>query len=243
MQLKQLYIPIITFIALLAFPLKSYAAEKAMYEHTSNEYSFNVGQFTALKVMDNVNVVYHCNPDSTARVFYHAEPDFADAFIFTNSGGTLKIQVTTEDVDKPGLPTIYVYSDYLSKVDNYSDYNVLVENPTPCPDFQAVVVGNGSISVNGLKATTVNARITAGMGSITLGGTCTDAKFRMTGTGTIQADRLKTENAICKILGSGSIGVNASKTLQVKGLGSTKIYYKGNPAIKHSGGGKLIKMD
>lgn len=239
MNLRRLHIIVLTFIAAATALTVSAAKPSGQLK----EYSFDVGQFTELKVMDNVNVVYHCNPDSTAKVYYLSLPDFENAFIFTNSGGCLKIQVTTEDIGKPDMPVIHVYSDFLNKVENASEFSVVVENPAPCPDFQARVVGNGSISVEGIKATNVSAKVTAGMGSITLSGTCTDANFRMTGTGTIQADRLRCQQATCKILGSGSIGVNASKSLQVRGLGSTKVYYLGNPKIKHSGGGKLIKMN
>ena len=205
-----------------------------------NEYIFDVGQFTTLKVTDNVNVIYRCNPDSTGKVTYHAAPDFADAFIFTKSGDTLRVQVTTDDVGKPGLPTIRVYSDYLNKVENQSDFKIKVEHPAPCPEFTAAVVGNGSISVEGIKSTKVTAKVTAGMGNIFLTGTCADVKFRITGTGAIHADQLASQTAICKILGGGSIGVNASKLLKISGIGSTKIFYLGNPIIKHSGGGKLI---
>lgn len=207
------------------------------------EYLFNVGQFTTLKVQDNVNVVYHCSPDTTGVVTYVSDPDFNDAFIFTNSGGTLKVQVTTEDVGKPGLPTIHIYSDFLSKVENYSDFSIRVIDPAPCPHFTASLIGNGSINVTGIRATKTTARVTAGMGSITLEGKCEKAEYRMTGAGTIDAEDLEAQSVVCKILGGGLISCGEPASLKVQGIGSTKILYGGNPAIKHSGGGKLIKAD
>ena len=72
-------------------------------------YKVEVGQFDKIKIQDNVNVVYRCLPDSTGFVQYSGDKEFADAFIITpKSDGTLRIQVSTEDVGNPNLPTLYV---------------------------------------------------------------------------------------------------------------------------------------
>ena len=97
-----------------------------------------VGQFDRLKVTDNVNVVYRNVPDSTGLIAYVGEEDFADSFIFTNKNGELRIQVTTEDVGKPGLPTIYAYSDFITLAENDADFTLRVESMAPCPEFKAV---------------------------------------------------------------------------------------------------------
>ena len=76
------------------------------------DYKIEVGQFDKLKISDNVNVVYRCLPDSSGFVQYRGRKEFANAFILTPKDGTLKIQVTTEDVGNPDLPTLYVYSDF-----------------------------------------------------------------------------------------------------------------------------------
>lgn len=64
----------------------------------------------------------------------------------------------------------------------------------------------------------------------------------MVGTGTISADRLEADVVQCKILGSGSIGCWPLQKLNVRGIGSTKVYYKGDPQVKKSGGGKLYPL-
>lgn len=218
------------------------AAEASPMEDDSNlrDYHFEVGNFVNLSIQNNVNVVYtHCN-DTIGHVRYKSEPDFEDAFIFSNNKGSLKIQVQTDDVGKPGLPTIYVSSNHLEKIDNYSDYNVRVESNVKADIFSCSLIGNGSITVSDIDATNVNAKITAGMGTIILSGECTNADFKLTGTGTIQANMLKASNVSCKILGGGAISTYPLRTLEVKGIGSTKIYYRGNPVIKRRGGGKLI---
>lgn len=206
------------------------------------KYVLRIGQFDRLKVTDNVNVVYRCNPDSTGLAAYHAAPSFADAFIFTLNKSTLRVQVSTEDVGQPGLPTLYLYSDFLSYVENTSDFTVKIETLAPCPEFKAVEMGNGTVTVDNVRANKVIAVLNTGNGTVNISGECREAELRMVGTGLIQADLLKADVVKCGILGSGSIGCWPIETLNVKGIGSTKIYYKGEPTIKKTGGGKLFAI-
>ncbi|MCM1152227.1 MAG: DUF2807 domain-containing protein [Muribaculum sp.] len=223
--------------------LMAFAFIPGIGAQTIHDYLFNVGQFDKLKVLDDVNVVYRVNPDSTGYLSYRGISDFSDAFIFTNSGGELKIQVTTEDAGKPGLPTITVYSDFLSYVENSGNLEVKVESPAPCPKFKANVIGNGSVIVQNLRATKVQSALISGSGKIFLSGSCQDATFRVVGTGSIAADRLRASTVTCvEALGTGYIGCWPTDLLRVKGIGSTKIYYKGNPTVKKSGNGKVYSL-
>lgn len=235
---------IISMLAAAIFFCCSSSAQ-ILSDHPSDykEYSFDFRQFSTLCIQDNVNVVYSCSTDSVARVTYNSLPDFGDAFIFTNNNGTLKIQVTTEDVGKPGLPTLHISSNHLLKVENYSDCNLSVESLSPCDSFTASLVGNGTISVNDINARNVKAVITTGMGKIILNGKCEEALLKMTGAGNIQADRLKSINTTCKILGGGQISTFTTGKLSTRGIGSTKIYYRGHPEISKKGGGKLLQID
>lgn len=209
----------------------------------TQQYKVEVGQFDKIKVTDNVNVVYRCLPDSTGFIQYRGSKEFADAFIITpKSDGTLRIQVSTEDVGNPNLPTLYIYSDFLTSVENSSSFSVLVENPAPCAEFKVTQVGNGSIAVENLKTNKLSATLNTGNGTVNVSGNALTAIYKMVGTGIISADRLEAEDVQCKILGSGSIGCWAVSSLTVKGIGSTKIYYKGDPKIKKSGGGKLYPL-
>lgn len=208
----------------------------------TEQYKVEVGQFDKLKVVDNVNVVYRTLPDSTGWVQYRGAKEFADAFIISPKSGTLKIQVSTEDVGNPDLPTLYVYSDFLTSVENSSTFTVKVENPAPCAEFSAKEIGNGKIIVDGLKSNIVKASLSTGNGALTLSGSCREAIFQMIGTGIISADRLEAQSVQCKNLGGGTIGCWAEEKLNVKGLGSTKIYYKGEPVVKKTGTSKLFPL-
>lgn len=205
-------------------------------------YKVEVGQFDRLKVTDNVNVVYRCLPDSTGFAQYAGSKEFADAFILTPEKGQLRVQVSVEDVGNPNLPVLYVYSDFLTEVTNDSEFTLRVENPAPAAEFKTTQVGNGTLIVENIKANKVKASLTTGNGTVNLSGETQEAALNMLGTGMISADRLKSRKVTCKILGSGSIGCWPEESLNVRGIGSTKIYYRGNPKVKKSGGGKLFKL-
>ena len=154
--------------------------------------------------------------------------EFADAFIITpKNDGTLKIQVSTEDVGHPDLPVLYVYSDFLTSAENSSSFSLMIENPAPCAEFKATQIGNGTLTVENLKTNKLIASLNTGNGTVNVSGTSLTAVYKIIGTGIISADRLKACDVQCKILGGGSIGCWAVNNLNAKGLGSTKIYYKG----------------
>lgn len=220
----------------LAFPLLIFAEEKRIYE-------IEVGQFDKIKILDNVNVVYRCLPDSTGMAFYESEEELDNPFLLTSNGkGLVKIQVSSDYVGKPNLPTLFVYSDFLTSVENSSDATITIEHTQPCAEFKATQVGNGSINVHSLNTTNVSAKLNTGNGTITLDGECQKAVFNLVGSGLIAADRLQADNIDCKFVGSGSIGCWAIESINIKGIGSTKIYYKGQPNIKKTGGGKVFRL-
>lgn len=209
----------------------------------AKEYTLPLGQFSKLSVDDNVNVVYVGSDGSPSRITYDGDQKFAKAFIITHKGDKLRIQVETEFVNDPELPTLYIYSDFLRQATNSSDMTLTIKKVAPCPEFGVTLIGNGSIVVEEVQATKVSASIKSGNGSIVVAGHCQDASFLMLGSGTIQADRLEAAEVECKIYGSGTIGCWAVNKLKSRGIASTKIYYKGTPEISKKGGGTLIPLE
>lgn len=205
--------------------------------------NINVGQFEKLKINGNITVVYKNLSDSTGYARYEAPADSGEIFKFSNKNeGSLKVEPVDEKWGQPDLPVLYLYSDFLTSLESFSEQSVDVVSISPCASFNVTQVGNGSISVENLKANNVTAAITTGNGSIYLTGSCINANYRMLGAGLISADQLSAENVKCRILGTGSIGCWPIDNLNVTGLGSTKIYYKGKPNVKKTGGGKLYEL-
>lgn len=208
-------------------------------------YTLDVGQFEKLKVNGDMNVVYRNLPDSTGLVRYEGPEGKAGTRMFNitaKGDGVLKVEPADNKWGRGDLPVMYVYSDFLMSVESGSNYMVDIQSLAPCAAFSVQLIGNGTVSVDNIKCNNVTAAITTGNGSIYLSGACINANFRMVGAGLISADRLRCDNVKCRILGTGTIGCWPKDNLKVTGLGTTKIYYKGDPEIKKSGGGKLFEL-
>lgn len=209
----------------------------------AKNFTLPVGQFSRLSVDDNVNVVYVGGDGSPSRVTYEGDQKYAKAFIITHKGNKLRIQVETLYVDDPELPTLYVYSDFLENASLSAEATLTLKSVAPGTTLDLSVMGNGSIVADKVHATKVGASIKSGNGTISVSGHCQTANFNMLGNGTIQADRLEAFTVTCKMLGQGSIGCWPIEELKVRGIGNTKIYYKGSPKIDKKGGGKLFPLE
>lgn len=226
---------IITLTAILSFSAMGQAQQ-------INKYRLNVGKFDKVQVADNVNVRYLCNPDSAGFIAFEGEEEFANAFIFLNKKGKLKIEVNKEDLGNERLPELRIYSDFLLEAENGSTFTLTIESPSMTPSLELKQVGNGKIIANNIKTNDLSATVATGKGTIVINGTSTIANYKMIGMGTIQADNLDATEVKCTILGGGSIGCSATKLLDIRGIGSTKVYYKGRPEVKKVGGGTAIPM-
>ncbi len=210
---------------------------------SAKQFTLPVGQFSKVSVDDNVNVVYVGADGSPSRVTYEGDQKYAKAFIITHKGNKLRIQVETLYVDDPELPTLYVYSDFLENASLSAESTLTLKSVAPGSNLDLSVMGNGSIVADNIRATKIGASIKSGNGTISISGHCQTANFTMLGNGTIQADCLEAVTVNCKMLGQGSIGCWPTEELKVRGIGNTKIYYKGMPKIDKKGGGKLFPLE
>lgn len=213
------------------------------FQLSAKEFTMPLGQFSKLQVDDDVNVIYIGGDGSPSRVRYEGEQKYAKAFLITQKGDKLRIQVETAFVADPELPTLYVYSDFLKEASISSESTLKIDQAAPCSEIKFSLMGNGTMVANNIRATKVSASINSGNGTISIEGHCQSANLKMIGNGTIQADRMEAAEVECKILGTGSIGCWPVNELKVRGIGTTKIYYKGNPEISKKGGGKLFRLD
>ena len=207
----------------------------------ARETVYNAGPFDRIAQLGDIDIVYSSVLDPVGMVFYDSDRDFSDALKITNKDGHLSIK----EVREHGLgeiPVLRVYSDYLSEVKSEGDGTIEVYLTASTPVFSAKLIGNGRIVCDGVNSPKVKASITTGNGNIVLRGRCTEAKFELTGTGVIQADELEAVNVRCAALGTGSIGCWPEATLDVRGIGTTKIYYRGEPKIKKVGGARLWQI-
>ncbi len=83
-----------------------------------------------------------------------------------------------------------------------------------------------------------------GSGDATLVGKATNANFTITGTGSILASPLLTENCTIVISGVGDVRIHVTQKLNVTITGSGSVYYTGEPDITSNitGSGQIIKV-
>ncbi len=226
---------ILALMALLSF----FVSAEELYR-----YDLNVGEFDELKVVDHLNVNYVCKPDSAGRAVFNASRRTASMMMFENKGGKLSVQLSTEGAEVNDLPTVTLYSSFLTKAENSGDSTLRVLSMAPLPKLSVKLIGNGRLIVKNIQATKADVSFLTGNGTIVVSGQCQEAAIKFTGTGLIQADELQAKTISLKSMGTGSIGCWATEKLNVYGMGSSKIYYKGSPSIKnHSVGLKLISME
>lgn len=120
---------------------------------------------------------------------------------------------------------------------------ILSECKMPAAASRLSVTGSGSISAD-IEAEIVFAKI-SGSGNILLRGKSENLKCSVSGSGVIQAFDLPTANADCNITGSGSIAVNAQKTLAAKITGSGSVLYRNTPEVRMniSGSGRCRRVE
>lgn len=199
----------------------------------TKRYELDVKDFNSLKVVQGVNVDYICNPDSAGIAVFTAEARRASTLMFSNNSGVLSIQIDVADRQLTDIPTVTVYSSSLEKIENSGDSTVRILRLVPGVRFMGKVIGNGRLSIRGIKASDVKLTLATGNGTIVADGTTTNLKINFSGTGTIQADMLKASDVTVRAGGTGAIGCSAASKLNIYGVGSTKIYYRGNPEIKN----------
>lgn len=202
-------------------------------QSTVSSYELDVKDFEELKVTDGINVEYFCDSQKAGTVAYESTPELASAIIFTPNGkGKLEISLATRDVKYFNLPTVRVYSNFLTKVENDGDSTVNVLSLKSVPKFEAKLIGNGKLAVNGIDASRVNASLKTGKGSISLKGRANLAKISLMGTGSIDALKLESTDAEVNLVGTGWVKIAATDNLKVSGMGTGTVSFTGNPITR-----------
>ena len=197
----------------LLFAIMAIFAAVVATAQTQN-YVIDVKDFNELKVTDGVNVIWKCDADSAGLVSFTTTPEMVPLILLENKKNQLKIELQDVEHILKHIPTLTVYSNFVKSVSNNADSTVYLVDPEPTAEINLRVVGNGRIVANSLKATTVDAKVD-------------------TGSGTIEAANLQADEGAFTVLGTGSIDCWVTDKLSVKGLGSGKVYLKGDAEVKN----------
>ena len=212
----------------------------------TSRYELDVKDFVELMVIDGINIDYKSNSDSVGKAVFYASSDIASVITFSNSSKQkleIKLAETETPIEYKNIPTVTVYSKFLTKVTNRGDSTVRILSVSPGPSFKAQLEGNGRLVVRNIDTNIVEGSIFTGNGALVINGKCNSAKLNNKGVGSIQADGLDAETVKCVQIGTGYVGCSASKELTIYGA-SGKVYYNGTPMIKNrSIGIKVLPLD
>jgi len=109
-------------------------------------------------------------------------------------------------------------------------------------EVKLAISGSGNIST-GVKAEKIHASI-SGSGNVTVNGSANEGSFAISGSGNLKAGELKVGSVSVSIAGSGSVHVNAEKSISGHIAGSGNLYYTGNAQVtdfRSAGSGSIRK--
>lgn len=214
----------------------------------TKHFDIKVGDFENLLVTDNINVVYESNTKRAGTAVFDCPQNIADGLIFTNNmHGRLTIQVSTEVLGTPNLPTLHVYSKELKFAENGGDSTLTLIKPLSHKTLKLLLSDNGTIHLKHAEVSELELKLITGKGLITASGFSHKLKADLLGKGTIDASEVSAQNIRCHIIGTGTINVAAEGAdLAVRGSGTGQVNYLGTPSnlkIRKLGPVKVNKMD
>lgn len=198
--------------------------------------TMRVDTFQKLKVSNSLNVdCIHC-PDSVGYIVINSTHREHTSWVEAQIKGDklmLRLAIPGKYTgNKTNLPHVTLYTNNLTHIENEGDSTVRVFKSNKETALEARVYGNGRISLRDVKAEKVKASVFAGNGTIALNGKAINSTYAITGDGTIEADGLECKEANIKLTGNGTIGVNATEKIAVRGSGYGHIYYYGSPQLE-----------
>ena len=214
-------------LSLIASSISLLQAQATQEVH---RYEMKFGEFHELRTTDGINVEYYTDPSRAGLAEFFTDASLASAIMFQHKNGKLTISLASRDTVYTNLPTVRVYSSFLSVAKNEGDSLMTVNRPAPGPKFQAKVEGNGRLIVKDITTTQLTAEVITGKGSILVNGKATSGKYTIAGSGSVKATELEPTDVSATVAGTGAIYCWPVKTLSVGGLGSGKVYYRGIPA-------------
>lgn len=211
----------------------------------ARRHELKVGEFTTLRVMNDMDVICKCMSDSAGYVCYECPEEDTDAVMFEIGGQKLNVMISPDFIGKSErVPLVCVYTDSLNFIESSSAGRVRIENLPDLKRFKAVLMDNGRLEIPDIHVEKLIAAIATGSGTIDIKGTAGEAVYKLVGTGHIKAHELVADKIICHVFGGGDIFCYPKNQIVLKGLGTTRVYYRGTPGkVKKSGLGKLLPLD
>ena len=211
-------------------------------------FDIKIGDFDNLIVYDNINVTYESDTLRAGTAVFDCPQNIADGLIFrNNTHGRLTIQVATDLLGTPNLPTLHVYSSELAVVENGGDSTVTLSHVRSQKSLKAILSDNGRINLDDAEVRDLELMLITGKGIISASGYCNKLRTRLLGKGTIDALRVSAQYINVNMTGTGTIDVDAEGAeLNVRGSGTGRVNYLGTPSklkVRKLGPLKVMQLD
>lgn len=178
-------------------------------------------------------------PDTESASKYSSETRPQFGFREINAGGALELVVTiggeysiTVEGESAILKELTTKSDgetltirTSNKIDGSNRPRVKITTP----ELNSLVIsGSTTASVTGIKADSMELQA-AGSSRLVASGRTSELKASAIGSSTIDAERLKSENAVVKCTGASNVTLDVSGKLEAESLGASNIYFIEKP--------------
>ena len=223
----------------------------------------DVKDFKSIDVRTSANVFV--KQSATFKVEVETQKNIAEVLETVVEDGTLKIKIkqgswnlsfeklniyvempTVENLEISGsgdLTAETALSGDKITLDIMGSGNMNVEKGLTAKTLKIIIGGSGNIKVNDITVNELSTRI-AGSGELVLTGTADKADYSVSGSGDVDAKKLKSKAVQAAVSGSGNISCNADESLDAHASGSGDITYSGNATAvktKVSGSGNIEK--
>ena len=206
-----------------------------------------VGAFTEVNLGGAAHVVLR--QGSPQSVVVEGSPEALAAFETVVTGAQLHLR-TRRDAEGMGLfaraergpVTVYVTAPVLAALRVGGSGELAVEGPLQSDALTLAMAGSGRLRVPQLTAGRLETAL-AGSGDVVVGGRCPRHDVRISGSGSVQAQELKTETSEVSISGSGDAHVFASKAAEARISGSGDVRVAGGGELRSTvrGSGRISR--
>ena len=224
----------------------------------------DVKDFKSIDVMTSANVFV--KQSTTFKVEVEAQKNIADVLETVVEEGTLKIKLKQGSwnlsfdklniyVEMPTVETLEISGSGDLKaetaltgdnmtVDITGSGNINIEKGLTAKSLKIRIGGSGDIKIDSIAVNELSTKI-AGSGGLIVTGKADKADYTVSGSGDIDAKKLKSKAVEAAVSGSGNISCNAEESIDAHASGSGDISYSGNATAvktKVSGSGNIEKQ-
>ena len=200
------------------------------------------GAFYEIEADGSYNVIVEKGPTA---VIVTTDDNLQRYIETTISGGKLTIETSNETcIDFSEETKVLIRTPDLKGITLLGSGNIEANGFNSVQNFNVSQVGTGNIRLSGLI---VNSEIEVnlvGSGNIWMNGKALNAKYKLSGSGTIEAESFPVQYCTINLSGSGNIHTYVHDLLNILLSGSGNVYYYGNPeeVNEHNvGKGSIVK--